>query len=144
MTDAEYVAIEIAKHYGLDPVLFMHASAFLSAVGKALKMMTPDEIVAGMRAKGELTGLTNPYGGVIARIRRLSEEHALRERIAADQLEAARWNAVGNAANRGETLAGLVADEQLFPDEAEATLVAEFADEDLRDIALEAFRGRRA
>lgn len=37
----------------------------------------------------------------------------------------------------------LVANGELYPDEAEAEIEGEFADEDLRDIALDALRGRQ-
>ncbi|MGO9560961.1 MAG: hypothetical protein ACLPYW_17990 [Acidimicrobiales bacterium] len=143
MTDAQYIAIEIADAYGLDPVRFMRASAFLAAVAEALKAMSADEVVAQVRAEGPLTRLVKPYGGVIARIQRLPEDHVLRQRIVADKVEAARWKAVDKAARRGETLADLVATEQLYADEAEDMLTAEFADEDIRAIALEALRGQQ-
>jgi hypothetical protein len=107
-------------------------------------MMSADEIVAGVCAKGPLTGLDNAYGGVIARIRRLPEENALRQRIVGDKVEAARWRAVDNAARMGEGLADLVATGQLYPDEAEASIEGAIADEDLRAIAFDALRGMRA
>ena len=57
--------------------------------------------------------------------------------------EQARWAMVDRAVRRGETLADIVTNERALPDEAEAMLDAEFADEDLRDIAFVAFRGRQ-
>lgn len=143
MKDAEHIAVELADAYGLDPVRFMQASAFLSGVGKALRVMTVDEVVRGVLDQGGLAGLTNPYGGVFARIAKLAEEQAWRTRLTDDVAERARWAMVDRAVRRGETLADLVNNEQLFPDEAEAMLDAEFADEDLRDMAFVAFRGRQ-
>jgi hypothetical protein len=142
MTDAECIAIELADAYGLDPVRFMCASAFLSAVGKALEVMRPDEIVRGVLDQGGLAGLVNPYGGVFARIAKLAEEQAWRTRLTDDAAELARLEMVDRAAHRGETLADLVANEQLYGDEAEDTVAAEFADEEIRAIALDALRGR--
>jgi hypothetical protein len=143
MTDAEYIAIELADAYGLDPVRFMDASAFLSSVGKALKAMTPDEIVRGVLDQGGLEGLRKPYGGIFKRIEKLAEDQAWRIRLTDSAAEQARWAMVDRAVRRGETLADLVKNVQLFSDEAEAILDAEFADEDLRDIAFVAFRGRQ-
>jgi hypothetical protein len=142
MTDAEYIAIELAGAYGLDPVRFMCASAFLSAVGRALEVMRPDQIVRGVLDQGGLAGLVNPYGGVFARIAKLAEEQAWRTRLTDDAAELARLEMVDRAAHRGETLADLVANEQLYGDEAEDTVAAEFADEEIRAIALDALRGR--
>jgi hypothetical protein len=143
MTDAEFIAIELADAYGLDPVLLMGGSAFVAAVAQARAVMSTDEIVAGVRAKGGLGGLANPYAGLIARIRRLPEEHALRQKIVGDKVEAARWKAVDNAARMGERLGDLVASGQLFADEAEEEIEAKLADANLRAIALAGFRGRQ-
>lgn len=143
MTDAEYIAIELADAYGLDPVRFMSASAFLAGVGKALQVMTADEIIRGVLDQGGLTGLVKPYGGIIKRIEKLAEDQAWRTRLTDSAAEQARWAMVDRAVRRGEELADVVKKEQLFSDEAEAMLDAEFADEDLRDIAFVAFRGRQ-
>jgi hypothetical protein len=142
MTDAEFVAIELADAYGLDPVRFMGASAFLTAVGKALQVMTADEIIRGVLDQGGLAGLVKPYGGVFSRIAKLAEEQAWRTRLTDNAAERARLGLVDRAAHRGETLADLVANEQLYGDEAEETVAAEFADEEIRAIALDALRGR--
>jgi hypothetical protein len=142
MTGAEFIAIELADAYGLDPVLFMRASAFLSGVGNALQVLTPDEVVRGVLDQGGLAGLVKPYGGVIARIAKLAEEQAWRTRLTDDTAELARLAMVDRAAHRGETLADLVANQQLYGDEAEDTVASEFADEEIRAIALDALRGR--
>ena len=110
MTDAEFIAIELADAYGLDPVRFMRASAFLTGVGKALQVMTADDVVRGVLDQGGLAGLVNPYAGVFSRITKLAEEQAWRVR--------------------------------LTDDEAEDTVASEFADEEIRAIALDALRGR--
>lgn len=143
MTDAEFIAIEISKEYGLKAFLFIKASKFQAVTSAALEMMTADEIVDGVFEFGSLKGLTNPYGGVIRRIEKLGEAHVFSRQLSEDAAERATWVARGHAASSGETLAELVAREELYPDEAEATLEAEFADEDLRDIAFVAFRGRQ-
>ena len=144
MTDIEYIAIEISKHYGLKAVLFIKARKFQAVTSAALEVMTADEIVDGVFEGGGLNGLSNPYGGIIARIEKLVAEHAFSRQLSEDAAERADWAAKGNAARRGETLSEYVADGQLYPDEAEEMLEAEFADEDLRDIAFDAFRGRQA
>jgi hypothetical protein len=142
MTDAEFIAIELADAYGLDPVRFMRASAFLTGVGKALQVMTADDVVRGVLDQGGLAGLVNPYAGVFSRITKLAEEQAWRVRLTDDEAELARFEMVDRAAHRGESLADLVANEQLYGDEAEDTVASEFADEEIRAIALDALRGR--
>ena len=143
MTDAEYIAIEISKEYGLKAVLFIRARKFQAVTSAALEVMTAEEVVDGVFEGGGLNGLSNPYGGIISRIEELVEAHVFSRQLSADAAERATWAARGSAAGRGETLADFVNNEQLFSDEAEAMLEAEFADEDLRDIAFDAFRGRQ-
>jgi len=143
MTDAEYIAIEISKEYGLKAVLFIEARKFQAVTSAALEMMTAEEVVDGVFEGGGLNGLSNPYGGIIARIEKLVETHAFSRQLSEDAAERADWAAKGNAARRGETLAEYVASDDLYHDEAEAMLEAEFADEDLRVIAFDAFRGRQ-
>jgi hypothetical protein len=104
--------------------------------------MTPGEIVDAVLAEGRLIGLANPYGGLIARIRKLPENLALSRQFTDGEIERARWHAIGNAARRGETLAALVNSEDVFADEAEQVIASEYADEELRAIALDALRGR--
>lgn len=143
MTDAEYVAIEIAKHYGLKAVRFINAPKFKKVTEAALEVMTADEVLDSVFECGGLNGLFNAYAGVMARIEKLVAEHAFSRQLAEDAAERADWAAKGRAASRGETLAELVANGELYPDEAEAEIEGEFADEDLRDIALDALRGRQ-
>jgi len=143
MTDAEHIAIELAKEYGLKAVLFIRACKFQAVTSAALEVMTAEEVVDGVFEGGGLNGLSNPYGGIISRIEKLVEAHALSRQLSEDAAERATWAARGSAATRGETLADFVNNEQIFSDEAEAMLEAEFADEDLRDIAFDAFRGRQ-
>lgn len=143
MSDAEYIAIEISREYGLKAVLFIKARKFQAVTAAALEVMTAEEVVDGVFEGGGLNGLVNPYGGLISRIEKLVEAHALSRQLSEDAAERATWAARGRAATRGETLADFVNNEQLFTDEAEALLEAEFADEDLRDIAFDAFRGRQ-
>ncbi|MGO9197457.1 MAG: hypothetical protein ACLQK4_10060 [Acidimicrobiales bacterium] len=144
MTDAEHIAIEIAKEYGLNPVRFMQAPAYRAAVAAALQLMSADDVLDGVFDGGGLGGLHSAYAGLIARIEKLPNEHAMRSRVSEDAAESAAWTARGHAANRGQTLADLVAAEQLYADEAEVMLTAEFADEEIRAIAFEAFRGWQA
>ena len=106
MTDAEFIAIAIARKYGLDPVMLIRASAFLGAVHDALQLMSPEELIAAVVAPGGLQGLDNVYGGVIARIRKLPENKALRDRISRDETEKEHWLQLGRAARRGQTLGG--------------------------------------
>ncbi len=70
--------------------------------------------------------------------------HAFSRQLSEDAAERATWAARGRAATRGETLSQYVANGHLYPDEAQEMLEAEFADEDLRAIASDAFRGRQA
>ena len=128
MTDAEFIAIELADAYGLDPVRFMRASAFLTGVGKALQVMTADDVVRGVLDQGGLAGLVNPYAGVFSRITKLAEEQAWRVRLTDDEAEAIWREGVGFPGDYG--------------DEAEDTVASEFADEEIRAIALDALRGR--
>ena len=102
MTDAEYIAIELADAYGLDPVRFMDASAFLSSVGKALKAMTPDEIVRGVLDQGGLEGLRKPYGGIFKRIEKLAEDQAWRIRLTDERGRTSPWAMVDRAVRRGD------------------------------------------
>jgi hypothetical protein len=142
--DAEYIAIEISKEYGLKAVLFIKARKFQAVTAAALEVMTAEEVIDGVFEGGSLNGLVNPYGGIIRRIEKLADVYALSRQLSEDAAERATWAARGRAASRGETLAELVAREELYPDEAEAEIEGEFADEDLRDIAFDAFRGRQA
>ncbi|MGO9196851.1 MAG: hypothetical protein ACLQK4_06955 [Acidimicrobiales bacterium] len=142
MTDAEFIAIAIARKYGLDPVMLIRASAFLGAVHDALQLMSPEELIAAVVAPGGLQGLDNVYGGVIARIRKLPENKALRDRISRDETEKEHWLQLGRAARRGQTLGELVAAGELFADEAERMLESEFGDPEVRAISLEGLRGQ--
>jgi hypothetical protein len=141
--DAEHIAIEISKEYGLKAVLFIKARKFQAVTAAALEVMTAEEVIDGVFEGGGLNGLSNPYGGIISRIEKLVEAHAFSRQLSEDAAERATWAARGRAATRGETLAEYVTSYDLYRDEAEAMLEAEFADKDLRDIAFDAFRGRQ-
>src|ERR1019366_3825099 len=108
MTDAEYIAIEIAKEYGLKAVMFITARKFQAVTSAALEVMTAEEVVDGVFEGGSLNGLSNHYGGIIARIEKLVEAHAFSCQLSEDAAERATWAARGHAATRGETLAELV------------------------------------
>ena len=143
MTDAEYIAIEISKERGLKAVQFIKARKYQAVTAAALEVMTAEEVIDGVFEGGSLKGLNNPYAGIISRIEKLLDQFAFTRQLSEDAAERATWAARGHAARRGETLAEYVASDDLYHDEAEAMLEAEFADEDLRDIAFVAFRGRQ-
>lgn len=144
MTDAELVAIRLGRAYGLQAQRFLDASAFLGAVAAAIKVVTADQIVEMVSEQGPLTGLNNPYGGLIARIRNIPADIAVRRRLASDEIERERFAAFGRAARRGETLAELVNRGDLDPEEAQTLVRAEYLDQELLDVALDAVRGRLA
>ena len=102
MTDAEYVAIEIAKHYGLKAVRFINAPKFKKVTEAALEVMTADEVLDSVFECGGLNGLFNAYAGVMARIEKLVAEHAFSRQLAEDAAERADWAAKGRAASRGK------------------------------------------
>ena len=93
MTDAEYVAIEIAKHYGLKAVRFINAPKFKKVTEAALEVMTADEVLDSVFECGGLNGLFNAYAGVMARIEKLVAEHAFSRQLAEDAAERADWAA---------------------------------------------------
>lgn len=141
MTDAEHVAVQLAEVFGLDAVKFVKARSFCDAVDAAVRVLTPEQIVAAVVEQGGMGGAANPYGVVIARLRRLPDDLALRRQLSEGCAERARWAAAGRAARRGETLGELVATNQLEPDEAESMLRGELADSELLAIALDGLRG---
>ena len=142
MTDAESIAVELAKEYGLKAVRFISTPKFQTVTSAALELMTAAEVLDGVFEGGGLNGLFNPYGGIISRIEKLVAESAFSRQLSEDAAERADWAARGRAASRGETLAELVARGEIYPDEAEEAIDGEFAEAEFRAIALDALRGR--
>jgi hypothetical protein len=141
MSPHERVAVALAERFVLRPRLLLCSVAFRMAVTEALGTVTEDELLGWVVDGGELTGVRNAYAAVIARVRRVPEHVAADRRVRDDVAEASRWARVDHAVRRGETLRSLVADGELFLDEAAELVSTEFADSDLRSLALAALKG---
>ncbi len=138
MNAVERITVELAGHFAIEPVPLINASAFRYAVKEALSVMTEEKVIAGIVALGLLRSARDPYAVLIGRARRLVDDATIRTRLVSEQAEAARWRLVDVATHRGETLRALVDRGGCFVDEAHGCVQREFADEDLRAIALAA------
>jgi hypothetical protein len=144
-TTAGRVALELARRFpGLDPALLASRPAFRAALGDALDAVEDEAtLVAQVLEAGPLTGARSPYGVIVGRLRRLRTLAEQRAGLLDEQTEVLRWRRVDHAARRGETLRQLVEAGTVFPDEARERVAGEFADPDLRGIALAALDGGR-
>ena len=140
--DTAVVLTGIAKHFGLDVSRIGRPDLFEAAITTALAMMPAVSVVDEVVALGELRGVRQPWGVVLARLRQLPARWAARREVLDEAAEAARWRLVDRAAKRGETLRSLVKRGDLRLDEAAEQLGADFqGDSDLFDIAHAALTG---
>ena len=142
MTAVERVAFALAQRFPeLDAVAMAAHLAFVKALAAALTIADEASVVEQVVAMGSLFGARNAHAVVVARLRALPRLAEDRRRIADEAAEAARWRQVDRAAERGEILRALVDRGDLFPDEAERMVASEFADDDLRGIAMAPLAG---
>jgi hypothetical protein len=138
----EWAACELACRLGhVDAAVLLRRAPFRAAVTEATTFLSVEHVVAAVIAEGPLATAHSPYGALINRLRAVAADGEERARLRDEGAEAERWRRVDAAASRGETLRALVDAGRVHCDEAEATVRAEFADEDLRGIALTALTG---
>ena len=142
MTPFERVAFALVdKLGGLDAAAMARHPAFVRALAAALAVGDEASVIAQVVAQGGLAHARNPHAVVVRRLSALPGLTADRRRIADELAESARWRQVDRAAGRGETLRALVERGDLFADEAERMVADEFADADLRGIAMAPLAG---
>lgn len=133
---------ELAELFGLDPSRIGRPDVFADAVADAVAVLgSPGAVLDEVAALGPLRGARDGWAVLLGRLRRIPADHAERRQVAEYRAEAARWRAVDRAAKRGETLRVLIAQQAMFDDEARDQVAVEFADPDLRAIALAALDG---
>jgi hypothetical protein len=137
----ERLAVTLAQRFGLRPRLLVCTVAFQWAITEALRVVSEEELLGWVLEGGGFAGVRNPYGALIARIRRIPENASAESRMLGEAAESRRWRQVEAAACRGETLRALVERGDVFGDEAVERIEAEFPDEELRALAMAGLRG---
>lgn len=125
------VIIGLAQRFKLDPLRIGRPEAFEAAIIAALALMPAPALIDEVAAMGGLGGARQPWGVVLARLRRIAE-------LAGEKAVSAEGQAAEAARSWGARLGAMVRAGSLHMDGAASELASE-TDPVLRRAALDAF-----
>jgi hypothetical protein len=125
------VIIGLAERFRLDPLRIGRPEAFEAAINAAVALMPAQALIDEVAAMGGLGGARQPWGVVLARLRRIAE-------LAGESAVLAEGQVVQAARSWGARLGAMVRASSLHIDGAASELASE-TDPVLRQVALDAF-----
>ena len=82
MKPVERIAVALAERFpNINPALLSSAPAFAQALDQALAVADEAAVIEQIVALGGLAGARNPYGVIVARVRRLPRDTANLRRL---------------------------------------------------------------